>query len=73
MVFFSQCWRARQRNVFLEIFLSYKLRCYTRISSPVKSRSNTREKISYLFTCVDIANQLLTRHSPSAPHVQVDE
>ena len=32
--------------------LSYKLRCYTRISSPEKSLSNTREKIRYLFTCV---------------------
>ena len=32
--------------------LSYKLRCYTRISSPEKSLNNTREKIRYLFTCV---------------------
>ena len=32
--------------------LSYKLRCYTRISSPEKSPNNTREKIRYLFTCV---------------------
>ena len=31
------------------------------------------EKLSYFFTCVDIANQLLTRHSPPAPLVQVDE
>ena len=69
MVFFSQCWRARQRNVFLEIFLSYKLRCYTRISSPEKSRSNTREKKYH----IDIANQLLTRHLPLAPHSKVDE
>ena len=30
-------------------------------------------KISYFFTCVDIANQLLTRHSPLAPLGQVDE
>ena len=44
-------------------FLSHKLRCYRRISGPEKSRSNTREKISYFFTCVDIANQLLTSHS----------
>ena len=54
-------------------YLSHKLRCYTRISGPEKSRNNTREKISYFFTCVDIANQLLTRHSPLAPLGQVDE
>ena len=40
------------------IYLSHKLRCYTRISGPEKSRNNTREKMSYFFTCVDIANQL---------------
>ena len=44
------------------------------ISGPEKSRKNTREKISFFsFTCVDIANQLLTRHSPLAPLGQVDE
>ena len=32
--------------------LSHKLRCYTGISGSEKSRNNTREKISYLFTCV---------------------
>ena len=47
-------WRHEKR-------LSYKLRCYKRISSPVKSRNNTREKISYFFHVFDIANQLLTR------------
>ena len=30
-------------------------------------------KISYFFTCVDIANQLLTRHLPLAPLGQVEE
>ena len=30
-------------------------------------------KIRYFFTCVDITNQLLTRHSPLAPLGQVDE
>ena len=59
-------WRHEKR-------LSYKLRCYKRISSPVKSRNNTREKISYFFHVFDIANQLLTRHSPFAPLGQVDE
>ena len=53
--------------------LSHKLRCYTRISGPKKSRKNTREKISYSFTCADIANQLLIRHSPLMPRGQVDE
>ena len=53
--------------------LSHKLRCYTGIFGPEKSRNNTREKISYFFRCVDIANQLLTRHSPLAPIYQVDE
>ena len=32
--------------------LLYKLRFYTRISSPEKSRNNTREKMRYFFTCV---------------------
>ena len=54
-------------------FLSHKLRFYTRISGPEKSRNNTREKISYFFTCVDIANQLLTRHLPLALLGQVDK
>ena len=54
-------------------YLSHKLRCYTGISGPEKNRNNTREKISYFFTCVDIANQLLTRHSPLAPLGQVDK
>ena len=60
-------------NVTLGNKLSHKLWCYTRISGPKKSRNNTRGKISYFFTCVDIANQLLTRHSPLAPLGQVDE
>ena len=59
--------------IYLFIYLSHKVRCYTRISGPEKTRNNTSEKISYLFTCVDIANQLLTRHSPLAPLGQVDE
>ena len=33
-------------------YLSYKQRCCAEISSPEKSRYNTREKISYFFTCV---------------------
>ena len=42
-------------------------------SGPEKSCNNTREKVSYFFTCVDIANQLLTCHSPLASLGQVDE
>ena len=39
-----------------------------------KSCNNTREKVSYFFTCVGIANQLLTCHSPLASlGQQVDE
>ena len=53
--------------------LSHKLLCYTGISGPEKSRNNTREKISYFFTFVDIANQLMTRHSLLAHLGQVDE
>ena len=34
-------WRQKKR-------LPYKLRCYKRISSPAKSRNNTREKISLM-------------------------
>ena len=40
------------------IYFSHKLRCYTGISGPEKSRNNTRKKISYFFTLVDIPNQL---------------
>ena len=54
-------------------FLVHKLQCYTGISGSKKSRNNTREKIKYFFTSVDIANQLLTRHSPLAPLGQVDK
>ena len=31
------------------------------------------KKYRIFFTCVDITNQLLTRHSPLAPPGQVDE
>ena len=55
------------------LYLSHKLRCYIGFSGLEKSRNNTREKNRYFFTCVDIANQLQTRHSPLAPLGQVDE
>ena len=55
------------------LYLSHKLRCYTGISGPEKSCNNTCGKISFFFfTCVDVAHQLLTRHSPLAPLGQVD-
>ena len=55
------------------LYLSHKLRCYIGFSGLEKSRNNTREKNRYFFTCVDIVNQLQTRHSPLAPLGQVDE
>ena len=60
-------------NAFPKIILSHKPRYYSRISGPEKSCNNTREKKSYFFTCVDIANQLLTRHSPLATLGQVNK
>ena len=63
----------RSDHIVRETILSCKLRCYTRIISPEKSRNNTREKIRHFFTLFDIANQQLTRHSPFAPLGQVDE
>ena len=51
-------------------FLSHELWCYTGICGSEKSRNNTRQKISYSFTSVDIANQ---PHLPLAPLDQVDE
>ena len=53
-------------------FLSHELQCYTRISGLENSCYNTREKYN-IFSCVDIANQLLTGHSPLAPLGQVDK
>ena len=38
-----------------------------------KSHNNMREKVSNQKSCVDIANQLLTRHSPLVPLGQVDK
>ena len=38
--------------LFVKGLIFYKLQCYIRISSPKKSRINTREKIRRYFTCV---------------------
>ena len=38
-----------------------------------KSRNDKREKLSYFFHVFDIVNQLLPRHSPFVPFVQVDD
>ena len=52
----------------------YTLRCHRRISSPEKGLNSTRKNKTIFFSRVfDIANQLLTRHSPFAPHSQVVE
>ena len=59
-------------NFWKKIFIIQTAVLY-RDFRPEKSRNNIREKISYFFTCVDIANQLLTRHSPLALLGQVDE
>ena len=54
--------------------LSHKLWCYSRISSPEKSHNNSCKKNTIFFLCVfDIANQLLTHHSPFASLSQVDK
>ena len=46
-------------------YLSYKQRCCAEISSPEKSRYDTREKC-HIFRVFDVANQLLTSHLPLA-------
>ena len=69
--------------IFKEWFYIYHINCgvIQGFLAPRKAVT-TREKMSYFFflffyffffTCVDIANQLLTRHSPLAPLGQVDE
>ena len=52
----------------------YILRCRRRISSPEKGLNSTlKNKTTFFSRVFDIANQLLTRHSPFAPHSQVVE
>ena len=70
--FGTQYCRARV-NTEKNIVLSHKLRCYTGISGLERDRNSTSEKYRIFLTCVDIANQLLTRHSPLVPLGQVDE
>ena len=50
--------RLQTHKKFAYCNLSHKLRCYAGISGPEKSRNNTGEKISYLFTRLDIANTI---------------
>ena len=82
--FFKFCLKKFLSNMYLwsqfpihlqtsKLVLSYKLWCYTRISSPEKSPNNSRKKIRYSSSTFDIANQLLTRYSLFAPLGQVDE
>ena len=40
---------ANANHLHVIAHLSHKLRCYTGISDPEKSRNNTREEISYFF------------------------
>ena len=60
---FNSCLKKRK------YYASYHINCGVIQGFPAlrKSRNNTREKISYFFTCVDTANQLLTCHSLLAP------
>ena len=66
------------KKLFTKILLWFNLinfymNCgFTRISSPEKSHDCTL-KITSFCRVFDIANQLLTRHSPFAPLCQVDE
>ena len=64
---------ANANHLHVMAHLSHKLRCYTGISDPEKAVTTHLKKYRIFFTCVDIASQLLTRHSPLAPLVQVDE
>ena len=41
--------RANANHLHVIAHLSHKLRCYTGISDPEKSRNNTREEIWYFF------------------------
>ena len=63
---------SRPRSQFFTRRTSQPTKKKKNISGPEKSRNDAREKISYFFSCVDIANQLLTRHSPLAPLALVD-
>ena len=52
----------------------HKLRCYTGISSLRKAvTTHVKKKYGFSSGVCDIANQLLTRHSPFAPLGHVDE
>ena len=71
-----QSWYVENTHIYKTRYkkiLSHKLRYHTEISGSEKSCKNTRKKISYFLTCVDITNQLLTCHSPLAPLGQADE
>ena len=57
------------------IFYIYHINCGVIQRFPALRKAVTIhvKKILYFLTCVDIANQLLTLHSPLASHGQVDE
>ena len=59
--------------IYISIYI-YHINCSVIQGFPALRKAvKTREKISFFFTCVDIANQLLIRHSPLVPLGQVDE
>ena len=59
--------------IYIYIYI-YHINCSVIQGFPALRKAvKTREKISFFFTCVDIANQLLIRHSPLVPLGQVDE
>ena len=69
---FSQKIATRNCPALDKYMLSPKLRCSTGIFGLRKAVTTHVKKDRFFSTCVDIANQLLTRHSPLAPLGQVD-
>ena len=66
--------------IFKEWFFIYHINCGVIQGFPAPRKAVTTHVkkcrtffFFFFFTCVDIANQLLTRHSPLAPLGQVDE
>ena len=55
--------------------MSYRINCGVIQGFPALRKAVTThvKKYRIFFTCVDMANQLLTRHSPLVPLGQVDE
>ena len=59
---------------FSTVILIYNINCGVKQGFPaLRKVVTTHVKKMVFFTCIDIANQLLTRHSPLTPLSQVDE